>query len=388
MDNQLILEEVNSLSIQIEHLQLLEQSLNQVNNAIDFKLSNIPSYMETVNIIKNLYDGFQKVYGTNGGEGIYKVTFPKGVSGSLAMFKNENSFLGSLVNENGVIGQARLEPVNFDPNTIMMMAMLYSIDKKLDSIAETNKDIYEFLKQKERAKLSGNLQTLTDVLSNYKFNVEDKTYKVNKHILVQEIRRDSAQALELFKQQIVSNFGKVTLFHIDSDVRSILEKVLDNFKDLKLSLYIYSFSTFVEVMLLENYNQNYLEQVISNLSDQAHQYRILYSECYDKIEKASKNSLDSQIAKGMAKVSKVLGKATSTTPLKNKKHIVDLFEKSNAAIEEYSSRKTQNKMDLFFKTAHIGIDPFVDNLNTLNCLHNKPLTLLVSKNEMQLVLDK
>jgi hypothetical protein len=52
-----------------------------------------------------------------------------------------------------------------------------SIDRKLDSIQETQQEILEFLEQKEKSRLKGNLNVLADVLNNYKYNWNNEKYK-------------------------------------------------------------------------------------------------------------------------------------------------------------------------------------------------------------------
>ncbi len=45
-------------------------------------------------------------------EGIYRCVFPKGVSGALAMAKDGSGALGTILNETGIVGQARVIPVD------------------------------------------------------------------------------------------------------------------------------------------------------------------------------------------------------------------------------------------------------------------------------------
>ena len=73
-----------------------------------------------------------------------------------------------------------------DPTMLFMAAALMNIEKKLDLIQQTQEEILEFLEERERATLQGNLNTLGDVMSNFKYNWDNEKYKTNKHILVQQ----------------------------------------------------------------------------------------------------------------------------------------------------------------------------------------------------------
>ena len=112
----------------------------------------------------------QKVVGGSGATtGLYHVTIPSGTH--LAEFKSVVGNLGTALNANNQIaGQAVLKPLVCNPTMIFMAAALANIDKKLDAIKELQQEMMDFLVQKERAELRGNLIFLSDILNNYRFN--------------------------------------------------------------------------------------------------------------------------------------------------------------------------------------------------------------------------
>jgi len=124
---------------------------------------------------KPLASALQSITQTGGQsarEILCKVRIPDGVSGNLAKFKDGSGYLGTVVNETGIAGQARINPLICDPTMIFMAVALMGIDKKLDSIQETQQEIFGFLEQKEKSRLRGNLNVLTDVYSNYNWSVK------------------------------------------------------------------------------------------------------------------------------------------------------------------------------------------------------------------------
>ncbi|PKM61875.1 MAG: hypothetical protein CVU99_01615 [Firmicutes bacterium HGW-Firmicutes-4] len=132
-------------------------------------------------------------------DGYYKAVFPEGVVGELVKSKDGTGFRGIIKDSAGqFVGQPVFTPatgnietmktvIPVDPMTLVIAVALINIEKKLDDILETQKEILEFLKQQEKAKLRGNLNVLEDVLNNYKYNWDNEKYKTNKHITVQEI---------------------------------------------------------------------------------------------------------------------------------------------------------------------------------------------------------
>ena len=109
----------------------------------------------------------------SGGEavsGIYRVTIPAGTH--LAQFKGSTDFLGAALGAGRIEAQARLNPLMFSPaavGTLLMAATLANVDKKLDAIQETQQEMLDFLKAKERSALMGDLEFLADVFNNYKY---------------------------------------------------------------------------------------------------------------------------------------------------------------------------------------------------------------------------
>ena len=163
----------------------------------------------------------------------------------MATFNNKAGYLGSLLTESGQVGggQAVLTPF-VDPTYVFMSAALLNLEKKLDDIKEMQTEILDFLKQKEKADLRGNLKTLFDILENYKFNWNNEKYKTNKHILVQDIRRDAEKSIIFYSERIENRLKKKNVLPSDQEVKSLLQKLEEDFQEYQLSLYVYAFSSF------------------------------------------------------------------------------------------------------------------------------------------------
>ena len=112
--------------------------------------------------------------GGAGQSGLYFVN-----TAGKTMFKSGGQFIGNLQAANGSVGGglARMTQLPLDPTMLCMAVALMTIEKKLDVIHETQKEILAFLEMKEEAKLKGNINVLADILNNYKFNWDNDKYK-------------------------------------------------------------------------------------------------------------------------------------------------------------------------------------------------------------------
>ena len=88
-------------------------------------------------------------------------------------------------------------------------------------------------------------------------------------------------------------------------------------KDYQVALYIYSFARFLEVILLENFDEAYLDQITNKIYDYSFKYREIYTLCYDKIQNYADSSVNANLLKGFGNINKVLGETIAKVPVIN-----------------------------------------------------------------------
>ncbi len=320
---------------------------------------------------------FQSIFLGGGGNGIYFVN-TRGL-GELAKFRNRPGFLSTIMKNNTIAGQASLTPLACNPTMLFMAISLMSIEKKLERIQETQKQIIEFLEQKEKAKLRGNLIFLTDVLNSYKHNWMNEKYKSSNHIKVLDIRQDAEQSILFYQERIGKQTKKQSFFFGDKNVTEKLKKIQSEFKEYQLALYLYSFASFLEVMLLENFESAYLDSVVNKIDDYAYQYRELYNECYDQLEGNAKTSFQSHLLSGLATINKAAGEAIAKIPIVSNSQIDETLIEAGSRLENFGSRRTAETMEQLLDSEDSSVRPFIDNINIINVLYNQPMDLLFDK---------
>ena len=321
-------------------------------------------------------------------DGLYRCVLPKGAT-KLAQAKDGTGALGSAFDPNNkLIGQARwikqdnvrqVTTMPYNPTMLFMAAALMSIDKKLDIIQETQQEILSFLENKEKANLKASLDTLSDILNNYKYNWENEKYRTNKHILVQSIKHEASKSIEFHQNQISEKLKKQSLLHINKSVNNKMEKIYPEFKDYQLALYIFSFASFIEIILLGNFNVEYLNNTSNKIESLSLKYRELYTECYNIIEGYASTSMESHLLNGLAKISKTSGQLISKVPVVNKSPIDEVLMETGERLEKFESNKTNKTLKNFIDARSSQVQLFVDNINTVNKLYNEPLEFLIYK---------
>lgn len=298
--------------------------------------------------------------------------------------KGTNNFIGSLQTSTGMVGggQAQMTPLACDPTMLFMAAALANIDKKLDTIQNMQQEMIDFLVQKEKADLIGNLNFLLDIFNNYKYNWNNETYKTNNHIKVLDIRQEAEKKIAFYREQIIAKVNRKSLIHSDQTVNKQLQMVQDQFKDYQLALYLLGFSSFLEVMLLGNFDSAYLLSVSEKLDTYSLKYRELYTKCYDEIEGYSSTSVQSSMLKCIAKASTSVGKFVEKIPVVSKGQADEALIAAGEKLEEFNTDKLRKQMSSLIEHQSNVVRPFIENIDTVNALCNKPVKLLVDKDNL------
>ncbi len=340
-------------------------------------------------VFATMAPALKTIVNSGAGETLYKMVLPKGLGvGEHLSVAKTGGLLGNVVGKGGKITQrARFfevpsQPIPIDPATMLMAIAIASITKKLDKIEEAQKDIIEFLQAKERAEIKGNIAVLQEILNEYKYNCDNEKYKSHKHIQAQEIKRDAEQKIILFCEQISNQIKKKGFLHSDRDVKQKIQKVQKTFQDYELSLYMFSFSSFIEVMLLENFDEGYLNSVSNKIELYAEQYHKLHEECHQQIESEAKTSVESHVIRGVAGVNKVLGKAIAKIPKIRDGQIDESLIAAGEKVDNFNEKRSENTMERFSNNYANCVKPFVENIQSVNRIYNHPVDVLFDGENM------
>ncbi|MCI6401857.1 MAG: hypothetical protein MR815_08570 [Oscillospiraceae bacterium] len=118
-------------------------------------------------------------------QGLYRLA-NAGVGDTLKVARNGN-FWGAFKCADGTSKFAQLQSAGpltatstanmpIDPATMLMAVALFSIEKKLDSIAETQKQILTFLEVEKESEIEADVETLVSMISKYKYNWDNEHY--------------------------------------------------------------------------------------------------------------------------------------------------------------------------------------------------------------------
>ena len=163
---------------------------------------------------------------------------------------------------------------------------------------------------------------------------------------------------------------------IDRDVKSKVQKLKEELKDYQLALYTYAFAAFLEIILLENFDAPFLESVKKRIEGYAFQYRTIYTECSYQIEKRSKSSVESMVAKSVAGFSKGVGKTIRKIPMVNKGPVDEALIFTGETVEKLADRKIDSAVGVLSEAKDNCTLPFIRNIEEVKKIYNEPMEVL------------
>lgn len=300
-----------------------------------------------------------------------------------------SGMLGSYFVNGNDLAQARFErvggagsitmtmPVN--PTLLLMSAVLMQLSQKLDAIQKAVDEVLDFMLDKDRAQLRGNLLSLQGYLNEYRFNWENDIWLANTHKETLEIKRESEQAIVHLRKQIHSQTSNHGLVEVRGAVEASLGKIVDRLKEYRLVVYTYSFASFLEPMLSGNLNKQYLSEVADSISNHGRQYRKTYSACYGAIEKRLNSSVDAVVFGNAGGILAGIGKHVQQTPLGKHTIIGEVVGGLGDGINNLSSGYSSDMKKRLIEAKTLDVKPFCSSLTSINSLYNTPHQIIADK---------
>ena len=264
----------------------------------------------------------------------------------------------------------------------MMAAALMGIDKKLDSIIEMEKKILSFLEEDKEAKIEGDLKTLVNITKEYKFNWDNDTYTATHHQLAADIKRSAEQNMIFYQKQVADTLKENHSLFLQQLVNTTQNSLQKKFRYYRLSLYIFSYAAFLEVMLQRQFTQEYVEQIRQEILERSYAYQELHGKCFEHLEKLSVTSVEHYLLKGAGAAGKMVGNMIGGI----KKGKVDewLIQKGSG-LEKSSDAIGKETLNQFLAIHDSGSNLFADNLAYVDRLFNQTQEIYIGQDNVYLV---
>ena len=157
-----------------------------------------------------------------------------------------------------------------------MAAALYSIQKELSNIEEMQRQIISFLQFEKESEIEADIETLIDIAKKYTLNWDNEHFVTSNHKQMLDIQRTARKNMIAYQKQVDAVIEKKRLFLNQGEINRIFADLEKKFKYYRLSLYSYSLSSFMEIMLSGNFKEAYINGVKAEILDRQFQYRNVF----------------------------------------------------------------------------------------------------------------
>ena len=289
-------------------------------------------------------------------------------------------YIGSYIKD-GKTAQSRFIPISiedvaenkivFDPATALMAAEMIYIAHEVKVVKQQQEDMFRYLLVEKRAELEGSLSFLIKVINDYKDNYQNEIYKTSMHIKVLDIKQQAEQAITASKKHIEGFFSK------KKDDFNILASHYQNYQ---IALYLYAFSSFTEIVVLENFKQDYLSKIADRIEELSTEYRNLYTDGYNYIEGKSETSLQSVILNIGSKVGKKIGERIEKTPIGEKTQIDEKIIGGSGKLIDLKETTILRQLNEFCNYKDTRVQSFVQLIAALSDVFNNNTVVFDSHN--------
>lgn len=346
------------------------------------KLSKIsPITVSTTNNIKTIMEQNPKTSGN-----LYRITNLE-KNDSLKAMRDGKTFWGSIKKSDGSSTMAKLKEVNpnnimaLDPTVMMMSVALAGIEQELGEIKELSEKIYSFLEHEKESEIESDLEILNRSINDFRFNLEDEKYLINNHKQVMDIKRTANKNMLFYKKEINDDLSKDKLFTTYNSMNSIIEDIQKKFEYYRLSLYIYSFSTFMEILLLGNYRSDYLLNKKNELDELDNEYSETFNNALKYVKKNANKSLEGNVLSGLGSVGKAIGNLAEKVKIKN----VNSWLNEKGDNLKQSGQKIKNDFATKFDDMKESKSrSFINQIEKVNCIYNKTKEIYFDKENIYL----
>lgn len=326
--------------------------------------------------------------------GVYKLA--NAVTGDALKVAKNGDYWGAMKTATGKSKMARLSdagpmsattkmvaPIN--PLLISMSITLYSIEQQIISIEKMTEEILTYLEIEKESEIEADLEMLMDLVKKFKLNWDNQQYVNSNHKLVLDIERTARKNINAYKKQIEDILNSNNLIVFQSDANSTASKLSKKFMYYRLSIYTYTFASFMEIMLGHNFEENYIRDIQNQVRDMSHVYRDIFTRSSCFIEKTSKSSIQTNVQKGFGGFTKMFGDIVGSIPLVNEGPVDEFLKDSGKQIESDAKKMEQKALQEFATLSNPNIDVFLAKMDDVIQIYNHNSELYFDKEDIYLV---
>lgn len=346
--------------------------------------------------VSSLLPAFRTVTQTSSvaSEGLFRLA-NAAVGDTLKVAKNGN-FWGAFKTADGASKFAQLQSAGpltsttsmvmpIDPATMMMAVALFSIEQQLGNIAKMQEKIFSFLKTEKESEIEADVETLSNIINKYKHNWDNEQFIASNHKMVIDIQRTARKHMNSYQKRVRDTIKDKKLLVLQSKIKTTLDEMIKDFKYYRLSLFAFSMSSLIEIMLSGNFKEENILAIKEEIQKLAFGYREVFEECSVYLEKLEKSSVESNVLKGVSSTSKAVGKFIGSIPKIKDGQIDEFLQDSGEHIKEKAIAIETDSISAFAEMSNPGTSLFTEKMDDMITIYNHTTDICFDDNNIYII---
>lgn len=324
-------------------------------------------------------------------DGVYKIANAV-VGDTLKTVKNGN-FWPSFKKSNKLAQLQKLDSLPattstvmpIDPATMMMAVALFSIEQQLGNIAEMQKKLLSFLEIEKESEIEADVETLSNIINKYKHSWDNEQFITSNHKMVIDIQRTARKHMNSYQKRVKDAIKDKKLIVLQSKIQDTLDELIKDLKYYRLSLFAFSMSSLIEIMLSGNFKEENILAIKEEIQKLAFAYRDVYSDCSLYLEKLEKSSVESNVLKGVSATSKAVGKFVGSIPKIKEGQIDEHLQLASEHMTDKVKSIETDSIAAFAEMSNPGTNLFTEKMDELIVIYNHTTDICFDESNIYLI---
>ena len=270
-----------------------------------------------------------------------------------------------------------------DPACVMVAAALYTIERKLDTIEELQKQIITFLQTEKEAQIEADLKLLDSTLREFKFNFDKEVFISGHYKQALDIKRTAEKNMKFYQKNLQDIRVKAPVI-ANANINKTLQSVLKDFRYYQMSLYLFSMSSFTEILLLGDFSEDHILKVKDDIEDRSMAYRQIYAECLDYVEEISGKAVEMNVIKGIGSAGKAIGGLIGSIPLVKEGPVDEWLKDGGDALKQNAGNMGKKHVQNLSAVSNPGTGIFIEKMDAINKICNHTDKIFFDKDRIYL----
>ncbi len=324
-------------------------------------------------------------------EGLYRI--PNAVIGDTLKAAKSGNFWPSFKNSNKLAQLQKVDSLQsttsmvmpIDPAAMMMAVALFSIEQQLGNIVEMQKKILSFLEIEKESEIEADIETLSNIIEKYKHNWDNEQFISSNHKMVIDIQRTARKNMVSYQKKVRDVIKEKKLLVLQNKIKTTLDELMKDFKYYRLSLFTFSMSSLIEIMLSGNFKEENILSIKDEIQKLSFVYRDIYGECSVYLEGMEKSSVESNLLKGVSATSKAVGKFIGSIPKIKDGQIDERLQEAGEHVSDKAKTIETDSIAAFAEMSNPGTSLFTDKMDDLIFVYNQTTDICFDSNNIYLI---